>query len=599
MALPLLTRAGERVVVSLKDFSATELKSAGIELSAKTKFHIKALGGGGDYGWTYKSDEMFAYGWIINATTRQVVWEMDVKNTDRAKDDREFDDSIVLDRGSYEVYFTVPVFAYHTSFTHVLTNVDHRQKPLWGSEEKKDKEFFGFFEGWWSDDITKEWEKRGKNYGVEMLCDESGASSIKTFTPPRALPNTSFATRKVGEQTFIKQGFSLSDPTTLYMYALGEGVKGDELVDCGWIVDAKSRERVWEMKWQNVKHAGGAKKNLMFAADVSLPKGEYVLNYVTDDSHSPLDWNAAPPYDPLHYGVTIVAKSENDARKFKLTDAQEFKNVIVSITRVRDEESRSEGFALTQDTKVRIYAIGERSNSRRLMADYGYIMDARTRTKVWSMDVDGSSHAGGASKNRYIDEVITLPKGNYLVTYNTDDSHAYDDWNSDSPFDAEHYGITIMGAADDFSTSAVGKFTQERDKNIMAQIVRVRDDEKRDERFKLDRTTKIRVYAIGEGQNREMFDYGWIEDVKTGTVVWEMTYSMTFHAGGHRKNRMVNTTIVLDKGEYRLHYASDGSHSYNEWNVEAPEDPEFWGITLFKDEGLDLPQPPKAPGIPD
>jgi hypothetical protein len=78
-----------------------------------------------------------------------------------------------------------------------------------------------------------------------------------------------------------------------------------------------------------------------------------------------------------------------------------------------------------------------------------------------------------------------------------------------------------------------------------------------------------------------------------------MTYSMTFHAGGGRKNRVVNTTIVLDKGDYRLRYRSDDSHCYNDWNVDPPEDQEYWGITLFRDEGQgnlaphpDIPTPP-------
>jgi hypothetical protein len=63
-----------------------------------------------------------------------------------------------------------------------------------------------------------------------------------------------------------------------------------------------------------------------------------------------------------------------------------------------------------------------------------------------------------------------------------------------------------------------------------------------------------------------------------------MTYSMTFHAGGGRKNRIVNTTILLDKGEYILRYQSDDSHSFNDWNTEPPDDPSMWGITIYKEE---------------
>ena len=58
--------------------SDEELKHAGFELKIPAPIHIKALGAGGDHGWTYKSDEMCVYGWIINAATRDVVWEMTV-----------------------------------------------------------------------------------------------------------------------------------------------------------------------------------------------------------------------------------------------------------------------------------------------------------------------------------------------------------------------------------------------------------------------------------------------------------------------------------------------------------------------------------------
>jgi hypothetical protein len=150
----------------------------------------------------------------------------------------------------------------------------------------------------------------------------------------------------------------------------------------------------------------------------------------------------------------------------------------------------------------------------------------------------------------------------------------------------------------DSPAGLVEKYVEQQDKNVIARIVKVGDDADRVERFKLDRTTRVRVYAIGEGQNREMYDYGWIENVGTGDIVWEMTYGMTFHAGGHRKNRMVNTTIVLDRGEYKLHYVSDDSHSFGDWNVDPPDDQESWGITLYRDEGAQIPAPAEAPEAP-
>jgi hypothetical protein len=279
---------------------------------------------------------------------------------------------------------------------------------------------------------------------------------------------------------------------------------------------------------------------------------------------------------------------------FKSYPYTEDKNVIVSIAKVRDNETRNEGFTLGQGSAVRIYAFGERNNFNSTMADYGYILDAKTRDRVWSMDAARTNHGGGASKNRMVDEVISLPKGSYVVNYVTDDSHAYESWNALPPFDPDHYGITVMGAGEHFTKALVSKYVEERDKSIIAQIVRVGDNADREEKFALSRTTRVRIYSIGEGQNREMVDYGWIEDAKTGNVVWEMTYAMTFHAGGARKNRMVNTSIILDKGEYKLHYKTDDSHSYGNWNLDPPADQEYYGITLFRDEAVEAPSVPPA-----
>jgi len=586
--------AGEKTFVSLKNFQDAELKQAGIEITRPVTFHLKALGSGGDpNSWGHKENKMYAYGWIINADTRSLVWQMAAENTSKSGNDRWFDGSVTLQPGSYEVYFTAYSFFYHTAFTNMNVNVDHRNKPLFGSSEKK-KNFFSWFSDFWSDDIVKDWEKRSPEWGLEILADDSHTSSVRTFTPPKEQPHVLFKATALGDHAFIQEAFALSEPATVNIYALGEGKSGSDLVDGGWIVNIANRDRVWEMR-QHTEWAGGASKNVNAHDDITLPKGEYVVYYFTDDSHSAADWNDAPPYDPLNWGITLSVRNEQDRKSFKRIPYKEYQNEIVAITKVGDDESRSEGFTLKEDANIRVLAFGERNNSRRLMADYGSILDARTRNKVWTMDVDRTEHAGGATKNRYIDEIIRLPRGSYIVTYNTDDSHSYDDWNDDPPFDAEHYGITLMGAGNKFSPAMVAKYVEQRDKNIIAQIVRAGDEADKSEAFRLDRTTRIRVYAIGEGQNREMYDYGWIEDARSGNVVWEMTYSMTFHAGGGRKNRVVKTTILLDKGEYRLRFKSDDSHSFGDWNVAPPEDQQYWGITLYKDEGPTVPPPPPQP----
>jgi hypothetical protein len=81
------------------------------------------------------------------------------------------------------------------------------------------------------------------------------------------------------------------------------------------------------------------------------------------------------------------------------------------------------------------------------MYDYGWIENERGGV-VWEMTYRMTEHAGGADKNRMLNKVILLPAGEYTVYYQTDDSHAYGDWNSRAPHDSSHWGITIRREED-------------------------------------------------------------------------------------------------------------------------------------------------------
>ena len=84
---------------------------------------------------------------------------------------------------------------------------------------------------------------------------------------------------------------------------------------------------------------------------------------------------------------------------------------------------------------------------------------------------------------------------------------------------------------------------------MLASIDMVGDDEHKSEHFELAKDSAIRVYAIGEGEREGMHDYAWIKAAPTGRVVWEMTYRVTEHAGGAKKNRVFNDTLHLEAGE--------------------------------------------------
>lgn len=115
---------------------------------------------------------------------------------------------------------------------------------------------------------------------------------------------------------------------------------------------------------------------------------------------------------------------------------------------------------------------------------------------------------------------------------------------------------------------------------VVAQLVKVLDNENKTVEFSVPRAQQIRIFSVGEGQAGEMFDYGWIENVDKGIPVWEMQEPKTTHAGGAGKNRKVDVVITLEPGKYRLRYKTDDSHSFDNWNALPPEI-NFWGIALY------------------
>jgi signal transduction histidine kinase/streptogramin lyase len=119
-----------------------------------------------------------------------------------------------------------------------------------------------------------------------------------------------------------------------------------------------------------------------------------------------------------------------------------------------------------------------------------------------------------------------------------------------------------------------------RTKGKIAGIDRVGNDADLRQFFSLEESKKLLVATIGEGRG-DMYDYGWIQ--KGEDTVWTASdIHSGFHAGGGIKNRITIDTLTLAPGQYHLRYVSDDSHSYDDWNVEQPDHPELWGITIME-----------------
>src|SRR5688572_17621437 len=243
-----------------------------------------------------------------------------------------------------------------------------------------------------------------------------------------------------GKNANIKTGVSVSASTVLLSYTDGEGRK-EEQFDYACIYNIDTHQRVWEMERFNLDYAGGDNKNSMFNETITLPAGNYLLNYVSDDSHHYNNWNAMPPNDPQFTGVTVWTETAKDkANVIPFKKPEEMKPVL-EITKVGNNEFISQGLRVKAPMEFRVFCLGEEDGDE--MADAGWIINAKTRAVVWDMKKAMKENGGGAEKNKMIDATIRLDKGDYIVYYATDDSHAYGRWNSGPPHEQDYWGITL------------------------------------------------------------------------------------------------------------------------------------------------------------
>lgn len=527
-------------------------------------FHIEKNGKINISGYNSEYDNYSnytCYGWIIDSKTREVIWHsLEDVGTDEDGVYR-FDDDVFFKAGDYEIYYTGirGNFNNNYSFGDLLGDIFGSKKKR-NYRKNKDKLKIRI-EG--NEDIFQIRD-------LDEMIDKYAGNSIISIN-------------RSGDDESYKKRFNLKKATDIRVYFLGEG-RNREFFDYAWIYDLDKRKKAWSVDFRDADHAGGARKNLMVDDTFTLPAGNYELHYVSDDTHSFDEWNELPPSDPYFYGVTLWPVKKRDLANIGEVKLTNLVKPVIELNKIGDNELVDAGFQIKKESDIRILCVGEQGYSRD-MVDYGWIIDADTKEIVWEMKREDTEYAGGAKKNRMIDEVFTIDPGNYIVYFVTDDSHSYRRWNDTRPYEPENWGITIWpDKKSDYKN--IKKFNPEDYKSdkVLVEILRVRSDKYLSKKFNLDKTTDVRIIAIGEGERREMFDYAWIENLDNGRIVWEMTYRKTDHAGGGKKNRIFNGVITLKKGHYKVFYESDDTHAYRDWNVSPPRNPESYGVTILKEK---------------
>ncbi len=567
----------QSALVDIRDLTPQEHRSAAFVLATPQVLQVEATGAeprrerGQDF-WQWGSNDdrttWPAAAWILDVRTRAVVWDLRTAETERSSNGlRKFSGVIRLPAGVYEAHFGSFVA------TSVSYSGDFKDLISLRRDQRRGRVRY---RGPYVDDGSY------RDLGIVIrgvgraAVDRDLDSASRTFTGSVVL-----SLLDDGPSASERKAFELTRPADIEVYAIGE-LRKDGAFDYGWIQNADTRRRVWEMDYRRTDDAGGAHKNRMVRDTVRLPAGRYVAYFVSDDSHDPGEWNAMPPFDPDFWGMTLrIADAAGRAAVKAFAWQPVPEQTIVSLTGIGDDALRSAGFTLRRPMDVRVYALGEGSNPDGDMDDYAWIVDATTRRRVWAMRYQDTEAAGGADKNRLYDGTLQLEAGSYLVYYKSDGSHSFGNWNAAPPPESEYWGVSVFPASGQVDSSVVAPF-QRTTGDAIAEIVRVKSDKHKRELFTLDRATTVRVYAIGEASGGEMVDYGWIEDAATGDTVWEMTYRSTTHAGGASKNRLFDGTVRLPAGRYVLHYDTDGSHAYGDWNDDPPDDPEGWGITVTR-----------------
>jgi len=119
-----------------------------------------------------------------------------------------------------------------------------------------------------------------------------------------------------------------------------------------------------------------------------------------------------------------------------------FKNVTIGY--VTDSLDLSGKFKADWDENnlyITVYVRDNIKSVAQALFDLGWIENTKGKT-IWKMNMSELKPAGGALKNQREDTVLFLKRGNYILKYHTDESHAPSKWD-DQPPSTEFYGIRL------------------------------------------------------------------------------------------------------------------------------------------------------------
>jgi len=549
--------------VTFSSLSVSHLYEGYFEVSESAMIEIAAMAA---FETAESNSPLAVYPWIVNSQTGELVWTPTPSNTERDGVQASIMDSVLVSPGEYTAFYTTFGPSVNSKGGGAFLGL----KPYWTN----DPDF---------------WRLSLKEKG------ELGRVALSTS------PSKSVASENSPVWEFVPTSSKREASQMIQVESRSELRFDITAAICGNRCDTIQLYRVpdstpfWILEEDMTEPAGGADLNRTFEGGVEVEPGIYRIEYEAGRSQYYNAWNANPPWAPEAWGLRMFS---GEASQVRIFDPWTDQDPIASLLQAGDDEDLSITFELDKPLSVVVYGMGEmrRGNDR---YDYGWIEKEGRSVPLWMMNYEGSKAAGGDDMNRQQMDVLNLEAGTYRLRYISDDSHSYANWNKRKPQFPERWGIVIFAMnPQDVDPTAVRTWADGRvgaasvevstiaSESIGETIIqqnRLGNDIVVDERMVLDAETSLKIVALGELTRGSSHDYGWISKVGgAGEKVWEMTYQNTVSAGGADRNRRFDGMITLDAGEYQVHFETDFSHSFANFDDDEPRDGADWGIQIFK-----------------